>query len=120
MSAPKHGTASTYKNHGCRCPACRAAAVAYQRAYLSAAPAQRGRRRAPAEEAREHLRLPRRVGRLDGQVARLSGVSRRTPCAQSSKGAGARAARSTDEAIAAVPLGTTQEALRCPPRRPAA
>jgi len=41
----KHGTESTYKNHGCRCDRCRAAAV----------DAVRRRRRAAAQLARAHF-----------------------------------------------------------------
>ena len=118
MSAPRHGSHSTYKNRGCRCPACRAAAADYQRDLRARLRSGDSPTR-PAEEARKHLRRLAESGVSQGQVARLSGVSRRTLWAIE-QGRRRRVLASTHEAIAAVPLGTTRRRCWCPPRRPAA
>ena len=65
MSAPRHGSHSTYKNHGCRCPACRAAAADYQR-DLQGAPAQRGLADEAGRGGARAPAPPRRVGGLAG------------------------------------------------------
>jgi hypothetical protein len=59
MTQDDHGSASTYRNYGCRCTACRTAHVAYQRAYW-------GRRRASGRD------VPRSVS-----ISHLSDAQRR-------------------------------------------
>ena len=111
MTAAKHGTASAYKNRGCRCEKCRTAAAAEKRAYR--------RRRGegplllPADEAREHLRRLAASGVTISQVARLTGVAVTTLRA-AEKGRRRRLTPATIEAVIAVPLGTTAGATRVP------
>jgi transcriptional regulator with XRE-family HTH domain len=111
MTAPEHGTASAYRNNGCRCAECRTAAAAEKRAYR--------RRRVegpllvPAGEAREHLRRLAASGVTISQVARLTGVAT-TTLRETEKGRQRRLTPAAVEAVVAVPLGTTAGAMRIP------
>jgi len=69
-----HGTANAYKNRGCRCPACTAAAVAYQRAYKRRVRLE-GPLTEPAGETREHLERLLASGVSLAQVSRLTGLT---------------------------------------------
>ncbi len=112
MSELVHGTANAYKNRGCRCPACTAAAVAYQRAYKRRVRLE-GPLTEPVEETREHLERLLASGVSLAQVSRLTGLTSSNLRAIAS-GRTKRLRRRTVEAIEAIPLGVTTEALRVP------
>jgi len=107
-----HGTANAYKNRGCRCPSCTKAAVAYQRAYKRRVRLE-GPLTEPAEESREHLARLLDSGVSLAQVSRLTGLSPANLRAIAN-GRTKRLRRRTVEAIEAIPLGITTEALRVP------
>ena len=107
-----HGDVNTYKNQGCRCEACRKAAVAYQRRYKERRRSE-GPLTEPAGEAREHLRRLAASGVSLNQVARLTGLAA-SSLRSIEKGRTTRLRRDTVEAIEAIQLGTTSEALRVP------
>lgn len=54
---PRHGSTNGYRNHGCRCPECTAAASATQREYMHADP-ERARRH--AERQRSYIQRKRK------------------------------------------------------------
>ena len=112
MSDLVHGTANAYKNRGCRCPACTAAAVAYQRAYKRRVRLE-GPLTEPVEETREHLERLLSSGVSLAQVSRLTGLTTSNLRAIAS-GRTKRLRRRTVEAIEGIQLGTTTEALRVP------
>jgi hypothetical protein len=55
-----HGTRSRY-TQGCRCDGCRAANLAYSKAYIAARPEKADRRRETSREAMRRLRARRRA-----------------------------------------------------------
>ena len=108
----KHGTANSYKNLGCRCPDCTAAAVAYNCAYR--------RRRAAAGpvlvdagETREHIRRLVKSGLTIRGISRIAGLGHR--CVKAIyDGTSQRILPQTADAILATPLGTMIGERRVP------
>ena len=110
-----HGTTSGYKTHGCRCPACTAAAVAYQREYK-----RRRKDEGPvmvdARETREHIERLIASGVTANAIGRMTGIGHRH-IHEIRFGAVKRLWPKTADAICAIPVGTMRGERRVPADR---
>ena len=74
-----HGTVQGYRQDGCRCEPCRAAATAQMRAYRVARHTGRNNYQADVDRVREHMVTMRdNYGVFPGTVAKAAGVSSAT------------------------------------------